>query len=534
VTRDFRLAALLVGLALLPPAALLAPPAHRSGSPAPSWLGQGPVAAWADNAAAVTLDDAGYYLVLAENVARGHGPTLDGHEPTSGYHPLWLLVLLPTAVLAPAHKLLVAAALQALLVAAGALAGFCALRASCGAPAALLGSLLWLAWAVATRVAWGGLEWSLQALLLLLVAGTWARDFAEGWPAARGPWRRLGLLLALASLARLEALALLPCLLLVLVRRARGGRAGSWPAPRAWLALAGPPVLAALLWGGVNVVATGHPLPVSAALKGEWSQALLDRELGSSPRRPAAPLATLAARAANLAWPVTHQRRAVWLPLLVGALGGLAFARHPRGRPWAPFALYAGLQVAALNAVYYDGYAWQAWYFVAPPWLACVLLAEAGRALARAGRAGRLLVALATAALLAFVAWDVGRWRADLAGRGEEPLCRLARLVRESTPADARIGAWNAGLLALLSGRSVTNLDGLASSREYAREGRRQPCAYWRRAGLTHLADVFPAEGVAAAVEGPLDCAQRIRPVLAEPMLVGGRPRLMAIYRLED
>ena len=29
------------------------------------------------------------------------------------------------------------------------------------------------------------------------------------------------------------------------------------------------------------------------------------------------------------------------------------------------------------------------------------------------------------------MAWDVARWRADLARRGEEPLYRLARLVRD-------------------------------------------------------------------------------------------------------
>ncbi len=534
MTRDFRLAALLVGVALLPPLALLAPPAHRSASPAPSLLGPGPLTAWADNAAAVALDDGGYYLVLAENVARGHGPTLDGREPTSGYHPLWLLVLLPTAFLAPGPKLLFAAALQSLLVASGTLAGFRALRSSWGAPAALVGSLLWLAWAVATRIAWGGLEWSLHALLLLLVAKTWTRDFAQGCPTATGPWRRLGLLLALACLARLETLALLPCLLLTLVRRARDCPTGSRPVVGTWLALAGPPVLAALLWGSVNVITTGHPLPVSASLKGEWSLALLDRELGGAPAEPGSLAAVARARAANLAWPVTRQRRAVWVPLLLGAVGGLTLARHARGRIWAPFVLYAWLQVLALNAVYYDGYAWQPWYFVVPAWLACVLLAEGAEALLRDGRAGRLVVALATAALLAFVAWDVARWRWDLTRRGEEPLYRLARLVRESTPASARVGSWNAGLLALLSGRSVTNLDGLASSSEYAREWRHQPCAYWRRAGLTHLADVFPAAGVAGAVEGPLDCAQRLRTVLAEPTRVGGRPRLLAIYRLED
>lgn len=40
-------------------------------------------------------DDSFYYFQIARNIVHGLGSTFDGVNPTNGYHPLWLLVLLP-------------------------------------------------------------------------------------------------------------------------------------------------------------------------------------------------------------------------------------------------------------------------------------------------------------------------------------------------------------------------------------------------------------------------------------------------------
>src|SRR6185436_2667256 len=48
---------------------------------------------------AVLADDAYYYFVIARNLAHGLGSTFDGIVPTNGYHPLWMLVLVPLAAL---------------------------------------------------------------------------------------------------------------------------------------------------------------------------------------------------------------------------------------------------------------------------------------------------------------------------------------------------------------------------------------------------------------------------------------------------
>lgn len=38
-------------------------------------------------------DDGYYYLEIAQRVVRGEGTTLDGINPTNGFHPLWQGVL---------------------------------------------------------------------------------------------------------------------------------------------------------------------------------------------------------------------------------------------------------------------------------------------------------------------------------------------------------------------------------------------------------------------------------------------------------
>lgn len=43
----------------------------------------------------LVFDDAFYYFQIARNIVQGLGSTFDGINPTNGYHPLWLLSILP-------------------------------------------------------------------------------------------------------------------------------------------------------------------------------------------------------------------------------------------------------------------------------------------------------------------------------------------------------------------------------------------------------------------------------------------------------
>ena len=52
-----------------------------------------------DTLVTIVPDDAFYYFQIARNILDGKGSTFDGIYPTNGYHPLWMLVLLPIAAL---------------------------------------------------------------------------------------------------------------------------------------------------------------------------------------------------------------------------------------------------------------------------------------------------------------------------------------------------------------------------------------------------------------------------------------------------
>ena len=50
---------------------------------------------WDEAPFAFTFDDAYYYFGIARNVADGHGSTFDQLNSTNGYHPLWLAIAVP-------------------------------------------------------------------------------------------------------------------------------------------------------------------------------------------------------------------------------------------------------------------------------------------------------------------------------------------------------------------------------------------------------------------------------------------------------
>ena len=48
------------------------------------------------------IEDTGYYLATARNVVVGYGVTVDGENPTNGFHPLTVLCgAISAVVLAP-------------------------------------------------------------------------------------------------------------------------------------------------------------------------------------------------------------------------------------------------------------------------------------------------------------------------------------------------------------------------------------------------------------------------------------------------
>ena len=53
------------------------------------------------NGVHVTFDDGFYYFKIAQHIAQGAGSSFDGVTTTTGYHPLWMLCLIPTFLISP-------------------------------------------------------------------------------------------------------------------------------------------------------------------------------------------------------------------------------------------------------------------------------------------------------------------------------------------------------------------------------------------------------------------------------------------------
>lgn len=152
-------------------------------------------------------DDAYFYFVVARNIVNGRGITFDGFGPASGFHPLWMLVILPIFATLKGDVIL---PLRALIVLMGALnAGttylvYRILQHGLSPLLALSGAAMWaFTPAIHSISARNGLESPLSTFLIaaLLFAALACEDTPHP-PLRRIAW--VGILGSLAFLARLD------------------------------------------------------------------------------------------------------------------------------------------------------------------------------------------------------------------------------------------------------------------------------------------------------------------------------------------
>lgn len=217
-------------------------------------------------------DDGFYYLEIARRLARGEGPTFDGVNQTSGFHPLWEGLLVPVARAVPGDDAFVKAAL---LLALGLLAVAIVLvtrvlARAVGPGPAWVGALVVVHTPSTMSHTVDAMEGAIVVLALALVVVALERFLRD--PTTRGAIV-LGGTCALAALARMDLLGVLwlvPVLAAVHLRRARW--LGWWAAG---LAAVGLP--AAIWW----YARFGHVLSTSATVKSGWLEQRVSREHGS-------------------------------------------------------------------------------------------------------------------------------------------------------------------------------------------------------------------------------------------------------------
>jgi hypothetical protein len=423
-------------------------------------------------------DDAFYYFQIAKNVAHGHGFTFDGLHATNGFHPLWLFALIP--VFAAGSDLESAVRTAGLLeVALLGLAGAFVYRAlwrQLGKHGAAVAAVALFGLPGTRHITRVGLE---SALTMMLLSWTWLIWLELDRTRLRS-WLALGTLCGLLALSRLETLCAVPTLLWLERRHLAAHRASilGLAAPTAAL------LVADLMW---NRVGFGLWLPISGVVKHYW--ALADGYALPWGLRIPRPLPeVLAIVAASL------------VALLVIERSHDQLAERARASG------FAFLLVVACSVVIADtltvGYI-APWYLgpvVVCTAVACGVVATLHRP------AARVAIALAAALSVVRVPYTVAavrshRLQAHL--RGE-----AADWLRAHTGPNARIGAWNGGMLGYYSDRHIIMLDGLANSADFYRQ------AFIRRDLLGYLdAEHIDVLVTAGRVLGPLLYVEHSRPV---------------------
>lgn len=440
-------------------------------------------------------DDSFYYFQVARNVASGHGFTFDGLHRTNGFHPLWLLVLVPIYALVPGDvpPLRVIGLAETAFLVEAALVMHRTLRSRVGAIAAALAAVLVVAQPGAPKGLRGGTE---SALLLCILVVLWRRFLeVEGSPhPSRRQWLGLGGWCALAYMARLEGLMVVPA---VLILGRRFFRADPWSA----VCLAAPAVAWGAAYAAWNRAVFGTWISVSGLVKTGWARrwdsqgspvqrafetldvpwagdALVRRLYGvrSLYEGPHAPLVTylvLMALVLGAAWRLRRtlaeavRTAGLALPLLAGALI---------------------LLLDKVTIVYLF-----AWHRVPIYWLtplaAAALLARTPR-LAKAALAAALGLALARAPLTA------SHW-SDPTVSDSYYRIQAADWFRTHTPEGARIGSWNSGMLGYYSHRHVVGLDGLVGDLDFYERviRRRELLPYLQEQNIAWLADFACGKG---------------------------------------
>ncbi len=491
-------------------------------------------------------DDSFYAFQIARNIAAGNGPTFDGEIPTNGFQPLYVFMLVPAYWLAGTDQITpiyFALTLLALMTAVPALMLFLLARRYTSDAVALVASMVWVFSPVVVRQSANGLETALAMLLFAWSVYYYLKRIRGNSHASAGQFAKMGLLLGLAVLARVDEFLLVLAMtldyLLLVRRRARIGEARG---ALKGLGIAAATVIAVCLpWGIYGLAAVGSLLPESGAATRFLSIAyapffnLGPADMVNEGVGPSFVWAHVVHSFSilKLSPPVHVFYRAVenlgdgsaptgWLLYAINAVSlaalavfsfwvvrrGRADGRYDR-REISFLLLFAALLMAAYSTWVFGVFFFTRYfypvYFIASVFAACVL-----QDVVRWVAFRRPLLRVAVAG--AFVLYAVGLVYMGMTNAYRStPVYRfydVARWVEENTLEDETIGVFQGGAIGYFSNRRVVNLDGKVNGRalEALRAG--DMCGYITRSGIdivmdhTDVLELFLGPDAGSAIAG--------------------------------
>ncbi|MDY7080305.1 MAG: hypothetical protein SXV54_25765 [Chloroflexota bacterium] len=415
----------------------------------------------------VVSDDAFYYFTIARNVVHGLGVTFDGLTPTNGFHPLWLICLLPIYAVAGGDAelaLRLSLALGSLFsVGAVLLLGLAVARWMRNPMAGRLASALFALNLYAVIEGVNGLETSLALLLLSIVLLLLAR-WQEGGAAHGSLW--LGVASGALVWARSDMALVLVGLYayLLLSRRAR------------FWSLAGATSVAGLmivLWLAWSWVAVGTPVQSSGVAIPWITRARMEDAITGGWMTPA--MVTGRVWQHFVQTTLYQMLNYAGVGLVAGLIVLLVRVREARLSPKDMVYMVAGLPgwlwwggagtLVMLLLSEFVRFSLREWY-IAPLSLWCSVFGAgllAGWAAAPRMRTRRsFVVACVVLGLLA----GGQVWR-DLGQHGrywfQLDQLAAARWIATNTPEDDVVGSWTAGIYGYFARRRVVNLDGVVN-----------------------------------------------------------------------
>lgn len=474
-------------------------------------------------------DDAFYYFKTAQNISEGRGLTFDRTSLTNGFQPLWMLALVPVFSLARVDLLLplrVVIALQIVIAAGIGVLLYRLMRRTLSAAVATAAALAFVFIPpVHENLLMGGTEAGLNALLMVFLLYRTSIESTRRSPRAL----YLGLIAGLTFFARLDNIFLV-------------GVIGIWLIVARWLQSAGPRVfdwrgnweLAAgyylpliLLGGGyaaVNQVLFGHPAPISGRVKAWWGT--LDLTVYGFPvRRPVDFVGQFMTNDPDLGpWSLITSPMYAVAESIIGRLGLPMSIDLRRGFLLAEFLLMAAVVVALLRLgrkgapptlltlptiplflaclmqiSYYklSGHlAQKPWYWIGEALVIILLSALVVDAALRLLNRWRWGPGLSTIALAIALLWvlipqfsRIRGLQAPHPDAAEPYYLERSDWLEEQTEAGARIGMTGSGSAGYFTrGRTIVNLDGLISGREYFQALRKGTAAqYLSTIGLDYV-----------------------------------------------
>jgi hypothetical protein len=437
-------------------------------------------------------DDSFYAFQIARSIAAGHGPTFDGTTLTNGFQPLYVVLLVPfywlsggDAVL-PIHLALV---LLSLLTVATAFVLQRILVRYVSNTIATAMAAIWVLSPIVIRQTANGLETALAVFLFAVSVYYYLSRVRDVESPPRSSLVRLGALLGLTVLARLDQgfLVLAIALDYLLLARARRRRAGAGDTA----AMLGTALAVYSPWLVYGWFAVGRLLPESGAATRFLSLAYAPFfGMGSSELITSGPdgafVANHLARAASVLklTPATHvlfraieragftlsspeattaASNIVGIVLLLGLSVWLLLGLRSRETNRAhelSFLLLFSVSLIAAYVFYIFGSFFFLRYLYPVHFVATIFIAIAVADLVALARRPLVRRALATTCALYLAGLLYMGYNCCFRSTPVYHFYDIARWVEANTSEDETIGVFQSGTIGYLSNRRVVNLDG--------------------------------------------------------------------------